>query len=149
MTITLTIIIIIINQQYRSIRFFSVPIIHWALVTGNLQKLSLFKFWVSCLSRYWNPIVIHIVTFKLSWLFNSKFHRLWSFNSFIKTDCSIHRSSVGVLLKLCVQKTPCCWTDGVYSLTYQWIRSASFLASKIAIAFCKAASSSFLVSVNF
>ena len=93
--------------------YFSVPIKHWALITGNLQQVSLFRFWVCCLSFCWNPLMIHTGTFKLSWLPQLRFQRFWFFTSSIKTGHSTYLSSVGVLLKNCLNKWLCCWMEGV------------------------------------
>ena len=129
---------------------FSFPIIARALVTGYLQKVSLFRlrFCESCFSLCWNPIFIHIGTFILSWPPNWNFQSFWLYTSFIKIDLSKYRSSVGVLLKICLDNILCCWMEGVQWGTSQCIWSILILSSAIATAFSLTASSLFLVIVN-
>ena len=83
-----------------------------------------------------------------SWLPNSKFHRFWLITSVIKTDHSIYRSSLGVLLEIYSDNLPCCGMEGVWWGIYQWIWSIWYLASATASALFKAASFYNVVSVN-
>ena len=64
--------------------YFSVPIMLWALVTGPLQKLSLFKFCDFCFSLCWSPKIIQKKTFITCWDLVSKVNKFWIYTSFKK-----------------------------------------------------------------